>query len=242
VARSRRLDLVKELEYIEDHCPIAVLRGQRIIRLSEQRLEPFQLDYQTIYELGTNNMGVLIGGDDSIERHFERIADLAKVNIPGTIVVVVSTKKLADWIYKELTGFSRKSGRPDVWETGCVRLTTPERLGKIDPTPIHGRPVLAVILFDPRCIVYKARGESGYGWHPNDRPQFITKFRYVHSRQDWQPPFILMTIKPAKSLNANLMLAPFGIEAWWFVDGKTLKVNHVTVTGTQSDSTFGEDK
>lgn len=224
---------------LRTRCPAAVLRGRRIVRLTGSDLGRFQLDYATLYELGTANIGVLIGGSDSGTTYVKRLCEVRDLDLHGTIVMVTSSKQLADWCYAELSGSGGARQRPDVFEAGAVTLTTPERLRKLSPEVCEARPVLAVTLLDPHCIVYKARGTGGYGWVGNDRPQHLARFRHDHRKAEWQPPLLLMTTNPAKSLNTNQMLAPYGLEAWWFVDAFSLRAGPLPDADGRSTASEG---
>lgn len=214
------LELLNELESL---CPKVILRGKRIVRMTEKIVGIFQLDPQTFFELGTTSIGVLIGGAESNDLFMECLREVSAMDLDGTVVVVTSSKKLADGFYTKLMRPGTSKRRPDVFEMGSVILSTPEKLHKISPNDRKTRPVLGIILLDPYCVVHQARGDEGYGWVTNDRPRHLVKFRYEHRRGEWQPPMLLMTTKPVKSLNTNQMLAPYSLEAWWYVDAATLK-------------------
>lgn len=204
--------------------PFASIRGRRIIRDTERSLGDLHLDGETARELGTNNIGVFVGGCREIRLLIEPIRQLSISGHPGQFVVVVSDDSIADRIYHELSQGNGSKRRPNAWTTGCVTLTTPEGLRTIDTKQLDGRDVAGVLLVDPLCIVYKARGGFNGRFRGNDRPQHIARFRARHAVEGWQPPLFLLTECRAISTNTALMLGPFSLEAWWFVEGITFRM------------------
>lgn len=223
--------MLELLKALEGWCPVPILRGTRIVRLSEQVLGGFWLNYESLFELGCENVGVFVGGGSSWEFFAERLCVIPTLKIGGNLVVVTSSKAIADSCYLLLAGNSAKKKRPAVYTKGALTLTTPERLSTVTAADLEDRPVLGIGLLDPKCFVHRLRGKDGYGWEPNDRPQHLARFRYRHRVGEWQPPFVLMTEQPARSVSTNELLAPYGLEAWWFVDGRSLQVGPVPEQG-----------
>lgn len=204
--------------------PFAAIRGQRIIRDTERSLGNLHLDSKTAQELGTSNIGVFVGGCRQSRLLIDPIRQLSTSGHPGQFIVAFSENQLADKFYHELRQDRGRKQRPDFWTNGCVTLTTPEKLRLIRNDQFEDRPVACVILIDPPCITYQARGGHESRYRFNDRPQHIARFRARHSIAGWQPPFFLLTESPAISRNTALMLGPYSLEAWWFVEGITMRM------------------
>lgn len=216
--------MLDALTRLEVCCSATIMHARRIVRTSERRIATLSFDYQTLYELGAENIGILICGADSTETLIDHIGSISRCNISGRIVVAAASGSIADWCYSMFSPSGRVSERPEVFDNGCVTFTTPESMRKVTVDRAPGRPVIAVLVLDPMCIVHRARGTSGVGWCINDRPQHVARMRYKHSIGDWRPPLCVMTTKRAKSLNTNTMLAPYGLDAWWYVDASTLRI------------------
>lgn len=204
--------------------PFPPIRCRRIIRDTERALGDFRLDGESAYQLGASNIGLLAGGSSETRHLVTKLRELSLCDLPGQIVIAFSTNSLADTYFETLTEDDSPSSREDSWTFGSVTFSTPEKLRTIGKPQLGGRPVLAIGLVDPPCILYKARGDARRGFAFNDRPQHIAKFRAAHEIGDWRPPFFLFTEQPAKSLNTNQMLGPFSLEAWWFLDGREIRM------------------
>jgi hypothetical protein len=204
--------------------PFASIRGRRIVRDTERYVGEVSLDAVTAQELGTSNIGVFVGGCREIRYLIDVVRQLSVSGHPGQFIVVVSENVLTDRFYRELSQIQAPKRRPNVWTTGCVTLTTPESLKAVDTEHLGGKAVAGVLLVDPSCIVYRAHGGYGSRFQFNDRPQHIARFRARHAVDGWQPPFFLLTERPAISTNSAQMLGPYYLEAWWFVDGITLRM------------------
>jgi hypothetical protein len=202
---------------------VPAIRCRRIVRATEQPLDDMQLNANTAIELGKENIGILAGRCPNTPGLIDRFRKLSHVEMPGTIVVVISTGALADEYAKELVPLDGSGSRDLPWRLGSVIFATPEKLRSIGAGHLAGKPVLAVVLVDPQGIVHQARGGAG-PYRFNDRPQHIARFRQTHEVGFWSPPFFLLTQQPAKSLSTQQMLAPYSLQSWWFVDGSALRM------------------
>ena len=224
---------------IKINCPTTLFFGRRISRMSEKRIETFEFNSQSLTELGSDNIGLLIAGKADKERPIELVRELSEQEVNGNFVVATSSNKLADWCYRDLAGANAKFKRPDVYKHGCITLTTPEKISKVSFS--EATKVLGLILLDPAGVVHKARGDSIKGWANNDRPQKLAKFRFKHRKDGWQPPMILVSLNQAKSMNTSQMLGPYSLEAWWFVDLATLRIGPAPQSQNTTDSHSSND-
>jgi hypothetical protein len=87
--------------------PFPPIRGQRITRLEEADLGPFQLDGETAERLAEDNVGVFVGGCRDLDWMMDRLAILAETDFPARWLVVLASEGLADIVYRTLT---RKPG------------------------------------------------------------------------------------------------------------------------------------
>jgi hypothetical protein len=81
--------------------------------------------------------------------------------------------------------------------------------------------VAGVIILDPMCVMYQSRrgrDTSGH-WHPNDRPQHVVNFRADLASDGWQPPLILLTDKPARSVTTTEVARAFQLDGFHFIAG-----------------------
>ncbi len=83
--------------------------------------------------------------------------------------------------------------------------------------------VAGVIILDPPCLLYKARGGTD-SWgriHRSDRPQHVVNFRAALDFDGWQPPLLLLTTNPAKAVNTDVVARAFCLNAFRFVAGES---------------------
>ncbi len=64
--------------------------------------------------------------------------------------------------------------------------------------------------------------------------------RFRHSHHEWRPPICILTTKKAKAVNSNTMLAPYGLEAWWYVDVSTVRLGPPTLVADRMESNLYE--
>jgi hypothetical protein len=69
--------------------------------------------------------------------------------------------------------------------------------------------------------MYKARaGTDKWGhMHRNDRPQHVVNFRAALDAGGWQPPLLLLTERPAKSVTTVDVARAFCLNAFRFIAG-----------------------
>ena len=106
------------------------------------------------------------------------------------------------------------------WFSACLRrLLNYRRTLKHDEIDVAG-----IILLDLQCMVHRARGFNNGNFRVcHDRPQLIVDFRSCLSVGQWAPPLIFLSQKPAKSVSTITMQRAYCLEAFHFVDGKTLR-------------------
>jgi len=209
--------------------PRPCVRGQRIARLEETRLGPFELTAESAFELGRNNIGVFVGSCGGLGRAMNLLRALDRADSGGRWIVITATKKMnavlfAEWQLQR-TSFIPLNRVPTYWTASQLIFAPPEGLGKIDNRELLKDPgVAGLILLDMQCFVHKARSmTTRYNFKvQNDRPQLIANFRSRLCREGWLPPLMFWTEKPAKSVWTTDMLSPYCLDAWWFVDGQSL--------------------
>jgi hypothetical protein len=111
-----------------------------------------------------------------------------------------------------------------MWRSRRVWVAIPEDLKQLLPLARGlASGVAGVIILDPACIMYKARGgiDSWGNVHCNDRPQHVVNFRAALNMDGWQPPLLLLTTKPAKAVNTQVVVRAFCLNAFRFVAGDT---------------------
>jgi hypothetical protein len=71
--------------------------------------------------------------------------------------------------------------------------------------------------------MYRARGgtDSWGNVHRNDRPQHVVNFRAALAVDGWQPPLLLLTTRPAKAVNTDVVARAFCLNAFRFIVGDT---------------------
>jgi hypothetical protein len=216
--------------------PFAAIRGQRVTRLEEADLGPFQLDGETAERLAEDNIGIFIGGCRDWDGMMDRLNILADTHFPARWLVVLATKQMAETVYREAACNPDRKKRihvPKFWDHHNVTYTTPEGLSSYPNTIDSADPPAAVLLVDPACHVHKARDWFVPGRGVHDRPQRIADFRADLSRNGRPPPFLILTSRPAKSVSTQRMLSAYCLDAWWFVDGRRLRVGQPPATSYQ---------
>lgn len=210
----------------------AWIRGKRITRMEEQTVAALELDAATAWELGTNNVGVFGGGCRSFDDILRRLRGLESPSVRPCWVVIPSTKNAAsaiisDWFLRDET----KSVPPDVPRVPIqhqnIVLAPPEQLRHIDRSLTDE--IAGVILIDEACIVYRARGDTNGKFFRNDRPQHVANFRNQLIQDGWLPPFLVLTTKPAKSVNTHSVARAFCLDAFWFIAGNSLACGPVSI-------------
>ena len=140
--------------------PFPAIRGQRITRLEEADLGPFQLDAETAERLAEENMGVFIGGCREWSWMMDKLKILADTRFPARWLVVVATKNLALTVYRSFELQRSRRPRlhaPTFWDHGNVTFTTPEGLTSYRRAMDGSEQLAAIVVLDPKCHVQQAR-------------------------------------------------------------------------------------
>ena len=216
----------------------ASIRGQRISRLEEKVLGRFRLDEATAWELGSNHVGVFIGGCEGLGAIIEYLRQLEQPVAGERWIVVAATKKMAGVITQRWCPSDQ-----EVWVSaaslklpkvlGSIILATPESLCKIDEADRNN--VAGIVVVDTLCHIHGARGMQRENFFVrNDRPQLVADFRNSITHASWLPPLIFMARKRAKSVETHRIARAYCLEAWWFVDGKSLTYRRAPVAANDA--------
>lgn len=219
--------------------PFPAIRGQRLTRLEETDLGPFQLDAETAQQLVEDNAGVFVGGCRDWDWIMDKLNVLANTYFPARWLVVLATKQLAETVYRRTAWKPDRQKRihvPAFWDQHNATYTTPEGLNSYRNTIGTSGPLAAVLLVDPACHVHRARDWFVPGRGVHDRAQRIADFRADLARNGGSPPFLIFTRQPAKSVSTQRMLSAYCLDAWWFVDGRRLRVGQLPATSHQSSN------
>jgi hypothetical protein len=200
-----------------------VLVSQRITRMEETGIGRYWLDAKTAWNLGTEAIGLFvqnIRGVDAMHYQISRIVDS-----DSTWVIVPSSREFLAQTYMTfardgLVPQCRRS--PESWNVGNLLFSGVEGLCRL--SQIHSLWRLAgVILLDPLCHVYRARDYRLSNGRNHDRVERVVQFRAENAVGDWQPPLLLMTCQPAKSVPTEQAARAYCLNGWHFVDGRSLK-------------------
>jgi len=220
---------------MNDVYPFPAIRATQIARMSEQKIGDFQLTAEISKQLGTDEIGVLIGNCGNMIRIHEKLRQLAATEYPSVYVVVLQSKKMATMWYNEqaeLFGWkmAADSRGPKYWKLGCCFFTTNEGLQPLSNSGQLSQPVAGILMVDPYLNTHDCRGSSNSGWtKAHDRPQLVLNFRMFHSGGGIAIPMIFFTVPPAKSLNTLPAESVYGLAAWWYADGRYLRVGEPPV-------------
>jgi hypothetical protein len=206
--------------------PTALIRGRFVTRLPEQTLGWAVLDAATAEEMGREQIGWFVGSHPGPVKAAEQFTHLDANPEGGVWVVVPHSRNLACEMFTGWPNTDDVSGRPtsnmSAWRSRKVWVAIPDDLKQLLPFAQSLSPGLAgLIIVDPECIMYRARGgtDSWGNVHRNDRPQHIVNFRAALDAEGWQPPLLLLTTKPAKSINTEVVARAFCLNAFRFVAG-----------------------
>lgn len=202
------------------------VRGCRIARLDEALLSTFQLDGCTAWELGRNNTGLFVGGCQDFDRAIRIVRPLKCPTEFLRWVLVVDSKLMAmdiaqQWFESPRAQLAAKGLLVLPLSEAGIILALPESLRRVDEQ-VCGN-VAGIILVDILCHIHKARGMDGGKFSGNDRPQHVVTFRNRIAEADWLPPLVFLTAKPAKSLPTDAIARAYCLDAWWFIDGRSLE-------------------
>ncbi len=207
--------------------PTAHIRGQFITRLEEQSLGSAVLDATMAEELGREQIGWFVGRHPGVfARAAEQLARL-DINSQGGIWIAVpfsrdlSLQLFANWPYRDHVP-KRPSSENSAWRSRKVWFAVPADLKHLLPFAKKVEPgVAGLIVLDPPCITYKARCQTD-SWghrHRNDRPQHVVNFRAEFDFEGWQPPLLLLTDRPAKAVNTQVVARALCLNAFRFISG-----------------------
>ena len=182
------------------------------------------LDAKTAIDLGSSNVGLFVEGCPSFERmleHFQKLSHFTK----ATWVVVASSKQVRDELTKIAGSIGAPMGSNQNPRGGNVVIATPEELPDLSDSIEN---VAGILVFDFACHIHKCRGNAYRNFRSaNDRPQKIVDFRMRFRVGDWSPPFMVFTNRKAISVNTQPMLSPYCLEAFRYVDGRTMRFGTV---------------
>ncbi|MDY3562688.1 hypothetical protein R5W23_004166 [Gemmata sp. JC673] len=206
--------------------PTAHVRGRLITRLEEQTLGWATLDAATALEMGREQVGWFVGGHPGVARAAEQLGRLDSNPAGGVWIVAPHSRDLArdlftKWPHQAYVT-QRPQGASSVWCSRKVWVAIPEELDQLLPrAPQAEAGVAGVIVLDPPCIIHKSRGGTD-SWghvHRNDRPQHVVDFRASLLSDDWQPPLLLVTERPARAVETQAVARTYCLNAFRFVAG-----------------------
>jgi hypothetical protein len=208
---------------IQNRYSESLVCGRRITRLEENPIGDVRLSAQTAWTLGTQSIGIFVGGCDPLFTE-KQLSGLRQTKDEPTWVIVASSKNMALHLSQQILGVKvRANSAVPKKPVACdnLILATPETLRLIGNS--EGRPIAGIILEDMRCWVHHLRGDTGFGRNrgTNDRPQRIVDFRNSIAQGNWLPPFVLLTERPARTVETDAVARAYCLDAWWFVDGRT---------------------
>lgn len=220
--------------------PAPVIRGSRVARQAERELEPFRLTADMAATLGTENIGVFIGPCASLEHAVDRLREIDRHEHASRWIVIPATRQIAAdvyqrWFDSDDVWHIDQANVPDIWHGSCVTFCLIESLSKLTCALQNDRAdVAGIILLDPYCMVQRARGcNNGRFWCGHDRPQMIVDFRARLAIGTWAPPLIFVSLKPARSVHTISMQRAYCLEAFYFVDGRSLRCYPLPAAATE---------
>jgi hypothetical protein len=206
--------------------PSARVRGRLITRWEEQPLSWVSLDAETAAMLGRDQVGWFVSGHPGLNRAAEQLGRLDENPAGGIWVVVPYSGVLATvlrhrWPHPQ--AIAPLGARGTGWRSRRVWVAWPETLpGLLPGIRASSEGVAGVIVLDPPCILYQARGRG------NDRPQHIVNFRAALDTDGWQPPLLLLTTQPAKAVNTEVVARAFCLNSFQFVAGDSFDCSEQT--------------
>ena len=204
--------------------PTAWVRGRLITRLEERTLAWTVLDAATADEMGQEQVGWFVGNHQGFAKAAEQLGRLDANPEGGIWIVVPRSKDISAelwlrWPHPQHVPNMPTTVSPE-WRSRQVWVAPPERLARILPSARNAPAGIAgVIVLDPQCTLHKQRGGTdrlGHTFH-NDRPQHVVNFRAALEIDGWQPPFILLTRKPAKSVCVEQVARVFCLNVFRFI-------------------------
>lgn len=210
--------------------PTPVIRGTRISRMEETRLGEFQLDAPTAEFLGTERIGVFVGGIRRLKYLVHGLRQLDVCGTGGKWLVVFSTRKMAAafyqrWLDDSNVYFVGPDEVPSCWTSQRLHFAVPEHLSTATQTLLDsGDDVAGIILLDPFCIVHEPHRNHRGKRVARERSHFISKCCQRLRRGAWIPPLLFLSRKPAKSVTTNALLGAYGLETIQFLAGDNLRL------------------
>jgi hypothetical protein len=198
--------------------------------MEENKLGRFLLTAETAKRLGDENIGVFVGGHTGVNGMLNRVREIDRHESGGRFIVVPSTRSFAAVIYQRWLDtcdqwYVDPTQVPNIWRGENITFCLPEALSllaaklKVEHTDVAG-----IVLIDPQCIMHRARGfHNGDFRVRHDRPQLVTDFRSRLEIGGWIPPLVFFSTKPAKSVPTDSIRSAYCLEAFYFLDGATLR-------------------
>jgi hypothetical protein len=221
------MTLNRMLTHLSELYPTARIRGRRMTRLPEKCLDWVVLNAATAHEMGRDQVGWFVGNHPGLTCAAEQFGRL-DMNPEGGVWVVValcgdtSLTLFDKWPHTNHVVERPGSKNQFTWRSQSVWVAVPEGLKQLVPLAQRlPTGIAGVIVYDRECIMYKARGGSTiWGWTMrNDRPQHVVDFRAAFNFEGWQPPLLLLTSRPAKSVNTDVVARAFCLNAFQFIAG-----------------------
>jgi hypothetical protein len=215
---------------VREWYPNVSIGGRRITRMEETPISSFHLSSETAWTLGADNVGLFVGGIDSLRSIVESLRRLESSGTTPKWIVISASKSIAAlvvqmWVTPDDEDIVVKMPSLPQLRNNIV-LATPESLKRIDGSVNHH--IAGVILIDMLCHVHRARHMPGPAGRfvSNDRPQMIVDFRNSVGFKGWVPPLILLTEERAKSVHTDFIARAYCLDGFWFLDGQTFGVEH----------------
>ena len=186
--------------------------------------------------MGREKLGWFVGGHPGVSAATEQFGRLDANPEGGVWVVVPLGKDLVAelwvrWPHPDYVP-SRPTEESPIWRSRKVWVAPPEHLRcLVADARRYPHGIAGVIVLDPPCIMYKARGGmdgQGRTMH-NDRPQHVVNFRAALDVDGWQPPLLLLTENPAKSINTELVARAFCLNGFRFIAGDSFACWEVSI-------------
>lgn len=217
---------------LREEADYAYIRAHRITRMNDHRLGRVLLNKTALQDLGDSGVGILIENCGTLERTIQHLKDLDRASTGVSWLVVVASKAANDVVYRQWSdGFFPAKDQakvPELWRSGSMLFATPEALAKISgnetPSVVSetSGPVMGILVLDMCCHIHRARGNRDRRIRWIDRPSAITESQTRLSAEGWKPPIILITNRPAKSVETSSIVSTYGWDALWYLDGQTL--------------------
>jgi len=193
-----------------------VFRGTLKAREGDHRFGRLKLDAETALELGTSNIGLFVESCPSFERMLEHFRSL-KDSRNCAWVIIASSKRVKEELVR-LAALEHSLPQN-------VMIATPEELPRLEDSI---EALAGVFVFDYACHIHKCCGNAFRRFQSaNDRPQKIVDFRMGFRVGQWSPPLVFFTNRKAISVNTIPMLSPYCLEAFRYIDGRTIRFGKI---------------